>query len=49
MNSLDLLVVENGEKVDIIIIEATVANKTKRTDQIYFNFNLVFMTNNLFQ
>ena len=35
---LGLLVVENVEKVELLIEEATVANKTRRTDQIYFDF-----------
>ena len=35
---LGLLVGENGEKVELLIVEATVANKTRRTDQIYFDF-----------
>ena len=35
---LGLVDVEPGEKAKLPIVEATVANKINRTDQIYFEF-----------
>ena len=36
---LGLVDVETGEKVKLPIVEATVASKINRIDQIYFEFN----------